>query len=309
MLDKLTQLQKELSDLSPHNANRLSNLISKVRDGGKISFAQDDDSLWERYTSQSPSHMALANWWKENAEKIPPDNKYDKSFRSWKEWYLDMQNEWGSNKGPEEVLEILKKQVSPGTLEDLLDYLPSQLRPPAPVTTEVPEDISSVTGVSTNNSGKENSKQIIVEEFLSAGLPLPIAQAAITNAKAESNFNPSAVGDGGKSVGLFQLHENGAGHGMSTEERKDPRKNTRRIIEIVKQVWNNKGKHNYTSGERAGQTIESLSEAVGRGASIGELAGLFSYHVERPADLVGSIEKRRNMARQIFGADADAPTG
>jgi hypothetical protein len=41
----------------------------------------------------------------------------------------------------------------------------------------------------------------------------------------ESGFRPDAVGDGGHSVGLLQLHDEGLGFGMSVEERKDPERN------------------------------------------------------------------------------------
>ncbi len=42
---------------------------------------------------------------------------------------------------------------------------------------------------------------------------------------AESGFNPNAVGDAGHSIGLMQLHDEGAGGGMSIEERRDPARN------------------------------------------------------------------------------------
>ncbi len=44
----------------------------------------------------------------------------------------------------------------------------------------------------------------------------------LTMMKVESGGNPNAIGDNGHSVGLFQLHDRGVGHGMSVEQRKDP---------------------------------------------------------------------------------------
>lgn len=41
----------------------------------------------------------------------------------------------------------------------------------------------------------------------------------------ESGFDPEAIGDAGHSVGLMQLHDQGAGHGLSVQERKDPATN------------------------------------------------------------------------------------
>jgi hypothetical protein len=147
------------------------------------------------------------------------------------------------------------------------------------------------------NASQNEAISIIQSEFLNAGYPMSIAQAAVVNAKAESNLNPSAVGDGGKSIGLFQLHESGGGKGMSREQRMDPVLNTKRIIQEMRAVWN-----------KSSDSIESLSDAVARGASVGELAGLFSYHVERPADRVGSISVRQRLARKLFGPEADKPT-
>ena len=40
--------------------------------------------------------------------------------------------------------------------------------------------------------------------------------------RAESQWNPNAVGDNGRSVGLFQMHEAGAGAGLSHAQRADP---------------------------------------------------------------------------------------
>ncbi len=74
-----------------------------------------------------------------------------------------------------------------------------------------------------------------------------IVQAAITNgidplialalAKAESNFNPGAVGDNGASVGLFQLHERGQGAGMSKAQRADPAINAQKFLGAHKELY------------------------------------------------------------------------
>ncbi|MFN8533832.1 MAG: lytic transglycosylase domain-containing protein [Dehalococcoidia bacterium] len=46
----------------------------------------------------------------------------------------------------------------------------------------------------------------------------------------ESGWRADAVGDGGHSVGLTQLHDAGLGAGMSVDERKDPETNLRRAF-------------------------------------------------------------------------------
>jgi hypothetical protein len=140
--------------------------------------------------------------------------------------------------------------------------------------------------------------RIILSEFTAAGYTPALAAAALVNAQAESGLNHRALAGavGEDSVGLFQLNASGGGRGMSTAQRQDPVLNTRRIISETVAAWN----------ARDGG-VESLSAAVARGASVAELAGLFGYHVERPADRYGAIAKRAALARQMFGSAADLP--
>lgn len=151
----------------------------------------------------------------------------------------------------------------------------------------------------------QNAK-IIVEEFLSAGLPLGVALAAVVNADAESGLNHMAMGDNGKSVGLFQLHENGGGKGMSAADRQNPRLNTRRIISEYAAAKSRTSGVDLSQGKKV-VPMESLDAAYARGATVGDLAGLFAFHVERPWDLVGEKEKRAARARSTFSAIASVP--
>ena len=57
----------------------------------------------------------------------------------------------------------------------------------------------------------------------------PLITGALANAWHESGWNPSAVGDRGKAVGFWQLHEDGLGSGMGAK-RLNARKATARII-------------------------------------------------------------------------------
>lgn len=57
--------------------------------------------------------------------------------------------------------------------------------------------------------------------------------------EAESGWNPNAVGDSGHSVGLGQLHDQGAGAGMSVEDRKNPDINLRRTCEYLRAMVDN----------------------------------------------------------------------
>lgn len=67
-----------------------------------------------------------------------------------------------------------------------------------------------------------------------------LAAAAIVNSYAESRFDPLAAGDVDvetnrpRAIGLWQLHEDGAGSGMSVAARKDPVVSTTRILQVAR---------------------------------------------------------------------------
>jgi hypothetical protein len=60
---------------------------------------------------------------------------------------------------------------------------------------------------------------------------------------SESGGRPDAVGDSGHSVGLFQLHDQGYGHGMG-DSRYDPETNIDRASQGLAEAWH--------AGQRAG---------------------------------------------------------
>lgn len=70
---------------------------------------------------------------------------------------------------------------------------------------------------------------------------------------SESGGNPSAIGDSGHSVGLFQLHDQGYGHGMG-DARFDPLTNADRATQGLAEAWH--------AGERAGYTGEYAVRAA-----------------------------------------------
>lgn len=65
---------------------------------------------WNEYEQQGPEYIAVAKWWRDNADSLFGKLGYDASFNSWKRWYKDMRsNEWnGEDKGPVEALAFLK---------------------------------------------------------------------------------------------------------------------------------------------------------------------------------------------------------
>lgn len=122
----------------------------------------------------------------------------------------------------------------------------------------------------------------IEREFTAKGHGASVTAAAVVNAYAESRLAPKAIGDGGKSVGLFQLRSPGAGSGMTVAERQDPVLNTRRILaEYV--IF--------------GKRVEAARLA---GADLATLTALFCKDIERPADKEAQAAKRAALSRQLF---------
>lgn len=129
---------------------------------------------------------------------------------------------------------------------------------------------------------------------IQSGYSLRMAAAMVANAWHESGIRSDAVGDSGNSVGLFQLHKRGAGHGMTQQERMVPENNIRRILEVT-----NKTKIKGPNGRQM-----SFKEIDQQGASIGKLAELFCFYVERPAKKVTSAPARGKVATNMFNLQA-----
>jgi hypothetical protein len=115
---------------------------------------------------------------------------------------------------------------------------------------------------------KRRNAETILAEFQAARWPAGLALAAIANAVAESNLNEFATGDGGHSIGLFQINDL-RGQLTFDFDRRDPEANTRQ-------------------------------QAYQRGASVPEMAALFAAIVERPADIPGEMAKREALTRNLF---------
>lgn len=115
-----------------------------------------------------------------------------------------------------------------------------------------------------------------------------ITLAAIINAKHESGLNPEIAGDGGNSIGLFQLHSKGAGRNLTVEYRQDPINNINTIID--REVFNI-ARPGVNFGGR------NLIERALAGASVKELTQIFARDIERPLD--------KPRAMRLRGATAD----
>ena len=93
---------------------------------------------------------------------------------------------------------------------------------------------------------------------------------------AESGGRVDAIGDGGKSVGLFQLHEDGAGRGLSVEQRMDP--------DLQFELAGRRFKAPFERYVAAGYTGDELATAV-------------AHDAQRPYGYVEGYERDRAAGR------------
>lgn len=103
---------------------------------------------------------------------------------------------------------------------------------------------------------------------------------------SESAGRPDAIGDNGRSVGLFQLHEQGYGYGMG-DARFDPETNIDRATQGLAEAWH-AGQRSGYSGEYAVRAAYDYSFNPGGG---------FAYQGD-------SVVKHYN---QLLGAQGMAP--
>lgn len=97
-------------------------------------------------------------------------------------------------------------------------------------------------------------------------------------AKAESGLNPNAMGDNGHSIGLFQMHDQGAGAGMSAADRSDPDKASAVMIP---------------------RFVAMYQQGKQQGLSGADLASYVSRNVERP---MGYDDPNSAAARRYVSA-------
>ena len=112
------------------------------------------------------------------------------------------------------------------------------------------------------------------------GFEKPEIQAAIINGLAESDLDPSAVGDHGNSRGVFQLNKNGLGNKMKREDMHDVEIATRRVA-------------------RAMRKSDSMMREIDRGASVEQLTATFCVHIMRPSNKMRKAKIRAESARKM----------
>lgn len=121
----------------------------------------------------------------------------------------------------------------------------------------------------------------IERAMMKEGFEQQMIKAALLNAYAESEFNPRASGDKGKSKGVFQLHKNGLGHKMTDEERYDVKLSVKRIsIAIRKSLV--------------------LKRAIENGAKSDKLTELFCTEIMRPKNKYVRAGQRKKLESKLF---------
>jgi hypothetical protein len=133
---------------------------------------------------------------------------------------------------------------------------------------------------------------VIAREFEAVGFDEQMIAAAIANAMGESWLGRNNYGDNGNSIGLFQLNgrPRAAGAGMSVEDRLDPVKNTRRIIQVV-------------------MASDPVMSAYRAGEDAARLTDLFVRHVENPSDHDKNVAKRLLLLDRMFRAGIPTTDG
>ena len=166
----------------------------------------------------------------------------------------------------------------------------------------------------------ENSR-IIYDSLTSYGFSDLIAKAAIVNAYAESGLRSSAVGDSGNSIGLFQVHRNGAATLVS---KNNPNlasefNKTRELYKKVRPEKFNKsfaaarlesGDVRFSPEQNTAIIAKVLQSGFGRRFQnelqgvddIPTAAALFSKYIERPKDKELAMKKRYQLAKKMFSA-------
>jgi uncharacterized protein (TIGR02594 family) len=121
---------------------------------------------------------------------------------------------------------------------------------------------------------------MIIDRFTRAGFSNQAQlAAALANAIAESNLNPTAPAGGGEqSFGLFQCNRtNGLGKGFTIEELETPETNIGIIIAACKKV-----------------------AAFAQATTIAQAVDIFVRNIERPANQDFEVQKRTNIANRLL---------
>ncbi len=121
-------------------------------------------------------------------------------------------------------------------------------------------------------------------------------EALIAIGWGESGLDPLIIGDSGHSVGAYQLHDEGAGAGMSVEARQNPDTNIRKAISYLGPI--------YANSEGQGQPWETrLQRMISEGQRPANPAGAYE------AAMAAKREAERTSWGEYVAGQPWAPTG
>jgi hypothetical protein len=138
--------------------------------------------------------------------------------------------------------------------------------------------------ISTKIENREEACKI-EQAMRREGFDSPLIEAALLNSYAESKFNPQAVGDHGRSKGVFQLHKRGLGRGMTDQQRHNIETSVRRVSVAIRKS-------------------EKLKRALSRGAETPELTRIFCTEIMRPKDASRKARERASFEAELFESSA-----
>lgn len=139
-----------------------------------------------------------------------------------------------------------------------------------------------VTDLANNLTDEQKEVSYIIEkQFDEMEIPDNITAAAIVNAYAESGLDSEIIGDGGDSIGVFQLNINGLGHKLTNDMKSNLYTNSN-IVGL--QVLKNR----------------TLLDADKNNKDIAYLTGIFTKEIMRPKNKEEKAEYRSRLAQQIF---------
>jgi hypothetical protein len=120
----------------------------------------------------------------------------------------------------------------------------------------------------------------VEEQLVTAGVNPRMARAAVINAYAESGLNPYAIGDHGRSVGIFQLSSAGLGSKMTVDQRINVKTSTARIA-------------------RAVLKDDTLMQMQHECASLSDMVKAFTIRIERPKNSKVKARERAKISESV----------
>lgn len=140
---------------------------------------------------------------------------------------------------------------------------PPPQAPQPPASGASGEDLSNTFTEGAPTGGQFSPYDQTFAKYAGAQASDPQLMAIIAaGAKAESGFNPRAVGDNGHSVGLFQMHDAGAGAGLGAA-RYDPEVQARIMVPRYVAAYNKYKAMGYTGPQLAAWVAAEAEHPLG----------------------------------------------